>query len=78
MRLHKFILFLILVLLGAAPSAEACSVCFGAPGSDLSESMSKAILFLLAVLGVVLAAIVTFILSIWRRSKRLTHLSAHT
>lgn len=59
-------------------SAEACAVCFGAPGSPDTKALSFAIAALLAVLAVVLGCIVTFIVYLGRHSGGLPDQEFHT
>ncbi len=49
----------------------ACSVCFGDPNSLTSKGISLAVLFLLGVVGFVLAAILFIAISWHRRAKEL-------
>ncbi|MEO8215557.1 MAG: hypothetical protein ABI718_00580 [Acidobacteriota bacterium] len=57
-------------LLVFAPAAMACPVCFGAAaGSQAAKSMNYAILFLLAVVGLVQIGFATLFWSFWRRSR---------
>lgn len=52
----------------AAPSARACAVCFGAPGSDVNNAMAMAIFFMLLVLAGVLGAFITFFFYLKRKA----------
>lgn len=61
---------LILMAMMAWPvSANACTICFGAPGSKDTQALSLAILALLGVLAVVLGSIVAFIVHLARQAK---------
>lgn len=51
--------------------ALACSVCFGDPNSLQSKALSGAVLFLLVVIGSVLAAIAYLAFSWSRRAKQM-------
>lgn len=59
-------------------SAKACAVCFGSPGSADTKALSFAILALLAVLGVVLASIVAFIIYLGRHGSGLPAQELHS
>lgn len=58
-----------LSLIAAAADARACAVCFGAPGSDLAESMSLSILFMIGVIAVMLTGLGVFIYTLHRRAR---------
>ncbi len=60
-----------LLWMGLTGSAQACAVCFGSPTSADTKALSYAILALLAVLGVVLACIVVFMVYLGRHSNGL-------
>ncbi len=62
---------LVTLFLALAPSAMACSVCFGDPSSPMTKGMNNAILFLLGVVGLVQFGIVAMFVSWWRNSVRL-------
>lgn len=49
--------------------ARACAVCFGAPGSDLAETISLSILFMIGVTAVMLAGLGLFVLTLRRRAR---------
>lgn len=57
-----------LPILAAAPSARACSVCFGGADSNVNQAMSMAILFMLGILVVVLGMFVGFFLYLWKKA----------
>ena len=52
-----------------APSAFACSVCYGAPGDPLVKGANNGILFLLAVVGFVQLGFAAMFWSFWRRAR---------
>ena len=52
------------------PSANACSVCFGDPDSDLTKGLNAGVLALLIVVSMVLAGFAAFFVFIARRSSR--------
>lgn len=49
--------------------AQACAVCFGAPGSDVNKAMALAIGFMLLILAVVLGSFITFFFYLKRRAQ---------
>lgn len=59
-----------LLLVSALP-ALACSVCFGDPESPQTQGMNSAILFLLGVIGSVLAAFASMFVYWVARSRRM-------
>ena len=61
---------LALALLVPAP-ASACAVCLGDPDSPMTEGVNKAILFLLACVGLVQVGFVALFLSLRNRARRL-------
>lgn len=63
------LLCLALALAALAPQpAAACAVCMGGPEDPVTQSIGLGILFLLAVIGSVLAGIAGFFVYIVRRS----------
>jgi hypothetical protein len=56
-------------LLATAPSLQACAVCWGSANSKVTDAMGFAILFLLAVVGLVLAGIVVLFIVLARRAR---------
>ncbi len=62
-----FIAGAILLLAGTVDSS-ACAVCFGRTDSRLAEGMNMGILALLAVIGSVLAGVVSFFVYVAKRS----------
>jgi len=56
-------------LMTFAAYSAACPVCYGEQGSAEVEGARWAILFLLGVTGTVLAAVVTFVLHVRKRTK---------
>jgi len=62
-------LLLLAVVLLLPRVAVACSVCFGAPDEPQTRGVKYAILFLLFVIGGVLACILAFAVRVVRRSR---------
>lgn len=56
-------------LLVASPSVQACAVCWGEGGSKITDAMGLAILFLLGLVGLVLAGIVATFMVLARRAR---------
>lgn len=65
--------FFLICLLGGPLTAPllACATCFGRSDSALAEGMNMGILFLLGVIGVVLAGIAGFMIFLARRAAQL-------
>jgi hypothetical protein len=61
---------LVLLLAGLPAAAEACPVCFGAPGSTETKAIEMAIWFLLGVLGVVFAWLGAFFFYLMVRNRK--------
>ena len=61
----------LLWVLGAAASSEACSVCYGDPGSPQANAMRMGIFVLLGFIGSVLAGFGGLFLYWMSRSRRL-------
>ncbi len=59
-----------------ASRAEACSVCFGDPASSQSKGVAAGVLFLMAVIAGVLAAIGGVALRWSARAKKLSQLTS--
>ena len=51
--------------------ADACTVCFGAPGSAQTEAIGWAIGFLLVIIAAVLGCVSAFGIYLYRRSQKL-------
>jgi hypothetical protein len=62
------ILTALAVLLVASFDASACATCFGRSDSRMAEGMNMGILALLAVIGSVLAGVVSFFVYVAKRS----------
>jgi hypothetical protein len=63
--------------LAMAPGVSACAVCVGDPNSPLTWGLSRGVLFLIAMIGVVYVAVAAFIVAAWRRrARRLRHATA--
>ena len=54
-----------------AGPADACAVCYGGEGSDMTTGMNNGILFLLGVVAVVQTGFVALFGSIWYRTRNL-------
>jgi hypothetical protein len=70
---------LLLLALVCGPLAApllACATCFGRSDSALAQGMNMGILFLLAVIGVVLAGIAGFMIFLARRAAQLRRSAA--
>ena len=52
----------------ATTSAQACAVCFGAPGSNVNDAMAMAIGFMLLILFAVLGLFISFFFYLRRRA----------
>ncbi len=59
------------VLLAASLDASACATCFGKSDSRMAQGMNMGILALLAVIGSVLAGVVSFFVHVAKRSAAL-------
>ena len=59
------------LLLASALPALACAVCFGDPESPQTQGMNSAILFLMGVIGSVLAAFAPMVVYWVARSRRI-------
>jgi hypothetical protein len=63
--------WLLTVLILAAPrAASACPVCFGQNDSPLAKAMNMGILFMLLVVGGMMAAFASFFISLVRRARQ--------
>jgi hypothetical protein len=51
--------------------ADACPVCFGDPNSPMTKGATKAVWFLLAIVGFVQIGFVALFVSFWRRARAL-------
>ena len=57
--------------LALAGPAGACTVCYGAEGSDMATGMNNGIATLLGVIGAVQVGFVSLFGSIWYRTRKL-------
>ncbi len=64
----RFIALLVAALL-VAPSADACSVCFGKTGAPMTEAANGAIVFMLALLMGVLGSFIGFFVYLARKAR---------
>jgi hypothetical protein len=76
--LTSFVAVVTLAFLASPHSALACSACYGASDSPLAQGMNMGILFLLGVIGSVLAAITAFFIFVARNSARLAAAAAQS
>lgn len=58
-----------LIILFAAQSASACSVCWGAPDDPMVKGVNKGIYVLLGLVGLVQIGFVALFWSFWRRAR---------
>ncbi len=73
---HSFsMLFFVFMLMTSPNVLWACSVCFGDPSSLQSKALGGAVLFLLTVIGGVLAAIAYLGFSWSRKAKKLSEIN---
>lgn len=49
--------------------AAACSVCFGNPNSPMTKGTNNAIIFLLAIVGMVQLGFIALFITFWRRAR---------
>tara|TARA_B110000438_G_C15655976_1_gene581671 strand:- start:373 stop:594 length:222 start_codon:yes stop_codon:yes gene_type:complete len=64
-----YIKFYSLLLLFVFNFLSACAVCYGAPDHPITQSLNKAILFLLGTITFVLSCIIYSIYTLIKRSK---------
>ena len=70
MKVLKFIpVLLMLGVLALPQQVQACAACFGKSDSKMAEGMNWGIMFLLVVVGLVLAGISAFFVYIAKRAK---------
>jgi len=60
----------VLFVLAAPRAALACPVCFGENNSPLAVAMNMGIVFMLVIVGVVLAGFASFFIYLMRRGAR--------
>lgn len=68
-RIAPTVLTALGAVFGAALPAAACAVCYGDPDSAMSAGLNNAVLFLLAIVGVVQGGFVALFVSIGRRAR---------
>ena len=61
--------FVSILVVGVPRAALACPVCFGENDSPLTSAMRIGVIFMLIVVGVVLAAFASFFIYLMRRAK---------
>ena len=59
------------LLVGTAAAASACPVCVGDTDSQMAQGTNNAILFMLAMVGIVQIGLVALFVSVRRRTKAL-------
>lgn len=64
-----FAIAVMVTLLLAAPAAQACSVCWGAPDDPLVKGANNGVWVLLAIVGLVQIGFLALFYSFWRRSR---------
>lgn len=52
-----------------SPVAQACTVCYGEPGSPMTDGARNGVLFLLGVIGAVQIGFVAMFVSFWRKAR---------
>lgn len=57
------------VLSGTGQEIWACSTCYGAPDDPTTVGIQLAVMSMLGVIVVVLGAIATFMISLWRKAQ---------
>jgi len=62
---------MLVLVLGTAAAASACPVCVGDTDSQMAQGTNNAILFMLAMVGLVQAGLVALFVSIRRRTREL-------
>lgn len=67
------VLLLSLVGLAVAGAAAACPVCVGETDSQMARGTNNAVLFMLAIVGLVQVGLVALFISVRRRAKDLEH-----
>ncbi len=71
MKLRNLLtLFLAALLLHSAPTALACSACYGKSDSALAQGMNNGIFVLLGFIGLILLGVSAFFVFILRRAAR--------
>lgn len=68
----------LIVLLGVPRVALACPVCFGQSDSPLAAAMNLGIVFMLVIVGAVLAAFASFFIYLMRRARMAARQSEST
>lgn len=69
MRFLRNLIFFAVIFAILAPKANACSVCYGAAGSQMTVGLHMAVLTLLLIVFAVLGAFALFIFNLNKRSK---------
>ncbi|HEX2120063.1 MAG TPA: hypothetical protein VHL59_00340 [Thermoanaerobaculia bacterium] len=67
--MRKAALAAVLLLLAVAPSALACSVCWGAPDDPMVKGVNNGIWVLLGLVGFVQIGFVALFWTFWRRAR---------
>ncbi|MEM9398857.1 MAG: hypothetical protein AAF984_01495 [Verrucomicrobiota bacterium] len=66
----KVVLSVILTTIMLSQDLMACSVCFGAKGDKVTESIGLAILFMVLLIGMVLTGLTAGAVVLFRREKK--------
>lgn len=61
--------WLAIILSVTGQNLWACSTCYGAPDDPVTVGIQMAVMSMLGVLAVVLGAIATFMVSLWRKAQ---------
>lgn len=61
----------LVLLLGTAAAASACPVCIGDTDSQMAQGTNNAILFMLAMVGLVQGCLIALFVSVRRRTREL-------
>lgn len=64
------LLFITLIVLFTASAANACPVCYGAPGDPMVKGTNNGVWVLLGVVGFVQLGFVALFWSFWRRARQ--------
>lgn len=72
-RSYPGLLLAALVVSGASPAVQACTVCFGKSDSNMAQGMNLGIFALLLVITSVLCGVAGFFVYLARRSSQMEH-----
>ena len=68
-RLGSYLVAAFLLILFTTTAANACPVCYGAPGDPMVKGTNNGVWMLLGVVGFVQAGFVAMFWSFWRRAR---------